>query len=161
MRTSILFVCMGNICRSPTAHGIFEARVQQAGLSDLIQIDSAATAAFHVGNPPDPRTIRAAAGRGYDLSQQRARQVQIEDFYRFDYVLPMDRMNLGNLKALRPRDSVAQLQLFMEYSRQKQYGQVPDPYSGDADGFELVLDLIEDAAAGLLQHLQSRLQAGR
>ena len=155
MKTNILFVCLGNICRSPTAQGVFETAVARAGMSDLIHIDSAATAAFHVGNPPDPRSIRAAAARGYDLSHQRARQVRIDDFYQFDYVLPMDRMNFGNLKALRPNDASSHLALFMEYSRLKQYGQVPDPYSGGEDGFELVLDLLEDAAQGLIHHLQT------
>lgn len=150
----VLFVCLGNICRSPTAHGVFEQRVQRAGLADRIRVDSAATGAFHVGSPPDPRTQRAAAARGYDLSSQRARQVHPDDFQRFDYILPMDRMNLGNLRALCPKDYRGYLGLFMDFSRQKQYGQVPDPYSGGADDFELVLNLVEDAADGLLAHIR-------
>lgn len=154
MSAKVLFVCLGNICRSPTAQGVFEYRVRDAGLADRIIIDSAATGAFHVGNPPDPRTVAAAARRGYDLSAQRARQVRPEDFHHFDFILPMDRMNLGNLKALQPKDFQGHLGLFMDFSRQRQYGQVPDPYSGDADGFELVLDLIEDAAEGLLAHIR-------
>ncbi|HQQ62402.1 MAG TPA: low molecular weight protein-tyrosine-phosphatase [Pseudomonadales bacterium] len=150
----VLFVCLGNICRSPTAHGVFEQRVREAGLADLIQVDSAATGAFHVGNPPDPRTQRAAAARGYDLSEQRARQVTPADFQCFDFILPMDRMNLGNLKALKPKDFSGHLGLFMEFSRQRQYTQVPDPYSDGPEGFELVLELVEDAAQGLLDHIR-------
>lgn len=154
MPSSVLFVCLGNICRSPTAHGVFEKRVLEAGLEEKIIIDSAATAAFHVGNPPDPRTIRAAASRGYDLSQQISRQVTREDFYRFDFILPMDRMNLGNLKALQPKDFKGHLGLFMDFSKQRQYSQVPDPYSDGPEGFELVLNLVEDAAQGLLEHIR-------
>lgn len=155
MTVNVLFVCLGNICRSPTAHGVFEKRVQEAGLTDVIGIDSAATAAFHVGNPPDPRTMRAAAVRGYDLSQQISRQVKPEDFSRFDFILPMDRMNLGNLRALQPKDFKGHLGLFMDFSKQKQYSQVPDPYSDGPEGFELVLNLVEDAAMGLLEHIRN------
>jgi protein-tyrosine phosphatase len=150
----VLFVCLGNICRSPTAHGVFEHRVRAAGLTDSIHVDSAATGAFHVGNPPDPRTQRAAASRGYDLSGQIARQVRPDDFHTFDFILPMDRMNLGNLKALMPKNFTGHLGLFMEFSKQRQYSQVPDPYSDGPEGFELVLELVEDAAQGLLEHIQ-------
>ncbi len=153
-QVSVLFVCMGNICRSPTAHGVFEKHVLESGLSDRIRIDSAATAAFHVGNPPDPRTIHAAATRGYDLSQQISRQVCPEDFNHFDFILPMDRMNLGNLKALQPKDFKGHLALFMDFSKQRQYSQVPDPYSDGPEGFELVLNLVEDASQGLLEHIR-------
>jgi protein-tyrosine phosphatase len=155
----VLFVCLGNICRSPTAHGVFARQVEESGLGDRILVESAATAAFHVGNGADPRTVRAAATRGYDLSKHRARQVKPDDFARFDFILPMDRMNLGNLRALQPRDFAGQLDLFMRYNRRnKQYSQVPDPYNDGQDGFELVLDLVEDAAEGLLEHIrQTRL----
>ena len=157
---SVLFVCLGNICRSPTAHGVFEKHVLELGLSDLISIDSAATAAFHIGSPPDPRTISAAAARGYDLSQQISRQICLEDFYHFDFILPMDRMNLGNLKALQPKDFKGQLALFMDFSKQRQYSQVPDPYTDGPEGFELVLNLVEDASQGLLEHIRrEKLQA--
>lgn len=159
MKTKVLFVCLGNICRSPTAHGVFEKRVQEAGLADMILVDSAATAAFHVGNPPDPRTVRAAAARGYDLGAQRSRQVSKEDFQQFDFILPMDRINLLNLRAIQPKDFSGHLGLFMDYSQQRQYTQVPDPYNDGVESFELVLDLVEDAAVGLLQHIVSmRLQ---
>ncbi len=154
MPVKVLFVCLGNICRSPTAHGIFEQRVREAGLQEKILVDSAATGAFHVGNPPDPRTIRAAAARGYDLTGQIARQVRPQDFNEFDFILPMDRMNLGNLKALKPKNFTGHLGLFMEFSKQRQYSQVPDPYSDGPEGFELVLNLVEDAAAGLLEHIR-------
>src|SRR5690606_3583910 len=113
----------------------------------------------HVGNPPDPRTIRAAAARGYDLSVQRSRQVSKTDFQKFDFILPMDRINLSNLRAIQPKDFSGHLGLFMDYSRQRQYTQVPDPYNDGAESFELVLDLVEDAAEGLLRHIVStRLQ---
>lgn len=159
MTVKVLFVCLGNICRSPTAQGVFEKRVQEAGLAGRILVDSAATGAFHVGSSPDPRTIAAAATRGYDLTVQRARQIRPEDFHAFDFILPMDRMNLGNLRAMQPKDFRGHLGLFMDFSKQKQYGQVPDPYSGGHDGFELVLDLVEDAARGLLEHIRrERLQ---
>lgn len=155
----VLFVCLGNICRSPTAHGVLAHKVREAGLSDQILVESAATAAFHVGNSADPRTVRTAASRGYDLSQHRARQVQKADFDRFDFILPMDRMNLGNLRALCPVDFQGQLDLFMHFNRRhRSYTVVPDPYSDGQEGFELVLDLIEDAAEGLLEHIrQTRL----
>lgn len=153
MQTRVLFVCLGNICRSPTAHGVFEKRVQEAGLEDKVLVDSAATAAFHVGSSPDPRSIRAAASRGYDLTPQRARQVTKDDFQVFDLILPMDRINLSNLRAIQPKDFSGHLGLFLDFSKQKQYTQVPDPYNDSAEGFELVLDLVEDAAAGLLRHI--------
>jgi protein-tyrosine phosphatase len=159
MKTRVLFVCLGNICRSPTAHGVFEKRVQEAELADVVSVDSAATAAFHVGNPPDPRTVRAAAVRGYDLTAQRSRQVSKADFQLFDFILPMDRINLSNLRAIQPKDFAGHLGLFMDYSKQRQYTQVPDPYNDSAEGFELVLDLVEDAAEGLLRHIiATRLQ---
>ncbi|MBK8103897.1 MAG: low molecular weight phosphotyrosine protein phosphatase [Cellvibrionales bacterium] len=159
MKTKVLFVCLGNICRSPTAHGVFEKRVQDAGLAERIIVDSAATAAFHVGNPPDPRTVRAAAARGYDLTPQRSRQVTKADFHQFDFILPMDRINLSNLRAIQPKDFAGHLALFMDYSKQRQYTQVPDPYNDGAESFELVLDLVEDAAEGLLRNIVStRLQ---
>ncbi|MCC7516069.1 MAG: low molecular weight phosphotyrosine protein phosphatase [Pseudomonadales bacterium] len=153
MQTRVLFVCLGNICRSPTAHGVFEKRVQEAGLADKVLVDSAATAAFHVGSSPDPRSIRAAASRGYDLTPQRARQVTKDDFQVFDLILPMDRINLSNLRAIQPKDFAGHLGLFLDFSKQNQYTQVPDPYNDSAEGFELVLDLVEDAAAGLLRHI--------
>lgn len=153
MAKRVLFVCLGNICRSPTAHGVFFSRVRQAGLSADIQVDSAGTAAWHVGRPPDSRSQDFARRRGYDLAALRARQVAQSDFFDFDYILAMDQANLDALLALKPAASSAQLRLFLDYA-QSTSKEVPDPYYGGDDGFERVLDLIEDAAEGLLAMLQ-------
>ncbi|MFT5721724.1 MAG: protein-tyrosine phosphatase [Motiliproteus sp.] len=156
-RLAVLFVCLGNICRSPTAQGIFEQQVRERGLSASIEVDSAGTAAFHKGAAPDHRSTRVAAGRGYDLSRLRARQVLTEDFQRFDYILAMDADNLSNLQTIAPEGARAQLQLFLDYASQKNFTEVPDPYYGGARGFDQVLDLIEDASKGLLDRLSRRL----
>ena len=153
---SVLFVCLGNICRSPTAHGVFEKMVQDAGLQDRIRIDSAGTGAWHVGESPDKRATAAAARRGYPLDHLRARQATAGDFSRFDYVLAMDRGNYRDLENLRQEGSSAQLQLFLEYAARFDEREVPDPYYGGADGFDHVLDLVEDAAGGLLSHIRER-----
>lgn len=150
----VLFVCLGNICRSPTAHGVFQQLVDNEGLSERIIVDSAGTAAFHIGRPPDSRSTFAASKRGYDLSPLIARQVHPQDFTKFDFILPMDRMNMGNLRAMCPKDYHGELKLFLDYAKDRHYAQVPDPYSGEEDGFELVLDLIEDAAQGLLDTIK-------
>ena len=147
---------MGNICRSPTAEGVFRHLVGEAGLSDQILIDSAGTHGYHAGEPPDRRATAAAAKRGYDLSGQRARQVSEEDFARFDYVLAMDRANLAHLRAVCPLQHTTKLRLFLEFSERFVEREVPDPYYGGAQGFERVLDLAEDAARGLLMHLQQQ-----
>jgi protein-tyrosine phosphatase len=152
-KISVLFVCMGNICRSPTAEAVFYAQVQEAGLAHCIHIDSAGTHDYHVGCAPDARTQRAAKLRGYDLSALRGRQVEAEDFYRFDYVLAMDQANLAALRRLRPPDAAGHLGLFLEYARNHREREVPDPYYGGAAGFERVLNLVEDAAAGFLERL--------
>lgn len=151
------FVCLGNICRSPTAHGVFQKLVDDEGLSQRIIIDSCGTGSFHVGEMPDPRTIKAAAKRQYDLSVLRARQFKPDDFNQFDYILAMDRMNLGNLKAMAPKHYVGHLSLFLEFSKQRTYTQVPDPYYENETGFDLVLDLVEDASRGLLNDIKKRL----
>ncbi|MFT6915460.1 MAG: protein-tyrosine phosphatase [Motiliproteus sp.] len=156
-RLAVLFVCLGNICRSPTAQGVLEQQVREQGLSASIEVDSAGTAAFHRGAAPDHRSIKVAAGRGYDLSKQRARQVLVEDFQRFDYILALDTGNLNNLQALAPEGARAQLQLFLDYGSQKKFTEVPDPYYGGARGFDQVLDLIEDGSKGLLDRLCRRL----
>lgn len=156
---SVLFVCMGNICRSPTAEGVFRQQVKQAGLSRLIVTDSAGTLDYHVGDPPDPRAQAAAARRSYDLSRLRARQVTREDFERFDYLLAMDRDNLAYLHRLSPPDQRAKAQLFLEYATSVALHEVPDPYYGPTEGFERVLDMLEDASRGLLAHIQERLKA--
>jgi protein-tyrosine phosphatase len=153
MRTRVLFVCLGNICRSPTAEGVFRARAQAAGLTDLI-IDSAGTAAWHVGKRPDERTIRAAHQRGYDLAGLRARQVQEADFQSFDLILAMDRQNLNDLNTMRPASAVSRVDLFLSYATQLKQRDVPDPYYGGGEGFELVLDMVEQASDGLIEQLR-------
>lgn len=152
-KTSILFVCMGNICRSPTAEGVFRHRAEQAGLK--LDIDSAGTHAYHVGSKPDQRSMLHAQQRGYDLSAQRARQVSATDFEVFDHILAMDHDNLALLKARCPAPYQHKLGLFMQYARQSRCDVVPDPYYGGAQGFDLVLDYVEDAADGLIAMLQN------
>ena len=151
---SVLFVCLGNICRSPTAHGVLQHMVGARGLGSLLRVDSAGTGDWHVGEPPDARTRRAAAARGYDLSALRARQVTVADFARFDHILAMDRANLAELRRLRPAGFRGELDLFLRYATRDDVLEVPDPYHGGARGFEEVLDLVEDAAEGLLRCLQ-------
>jgi protein-tyrosine phosphatase len=155
-KTSLLFVCMGNICRSPTAEGVFRAQVQAAGLEHALEIDSAGTHAYHIGAMADTRSQQFAAKRGYDLSRQRARQVSAADFVKFDYVLAMDRDNLALLQAACPSKYRHKLGLFMQYAKNSPVDEVPDPYYGGGSGFDLVLDYIEDASVGLLAHLQQR-----
>ncbi|KJH80851.1 low molecular weight protein-tyrosine-phosphatase [Stutzerimonas stutzeri] len=153
---NVLFVCMGNICRSPTAEAVFRKHVQDVRLEGRISIDSAGTGGWHVGKGPDPRSCQAAARRGYDLSTLRARQVAVEDFQRFDLILAMDHENLERLQALRPSNSRGELGLFL---RRYNLGEdaVPDPYFGGQDGFEQVLDLIERASVALLNEVRERL----
>lgn len=157
MSVSVLFVCLGNICRSPTADGIFRHQLEQAGLSKRVRVDSAGTGGWHIGRGPDPRTVAAARQRGYDLSPLRARQVSVADFDEFDFILAMDNANLKDLRALAPAHFQGHLGLFLEFSKRYDEHEVPDPYYGEGDGFERVLDLVEDASAGLLRHIQQRL----
>ncbi len=155
-KISVLFCCMGNICRSPTAEAVFRTRVEEAGLAQHIAIDSVGTHDYHIGNPPDLRTQRAAKQRGYDLSNLRGRQVEVVDFSRFDYVLAMDNANMAILQGLCPAVQRDRLELFLQYAQSHQETEVPDPYYGGEDGFENVLDMVEDAAAGLLLHIQKQ-----
>ncbi len=150
----VLFVCMGNICRSPTGQGVFEKVVADAGLSHVISIDSAGTHSYHVGHPPDPRAQEAALKRGVDLSTQRARRVSEADFFEFDYVLAMDESNYADLSELATPDTKQRLHLFLSFAPHLNKREVPDPYYGGTQGFERVLDLIEEAAEGLLAHIQ-------
>ncbi len=152
MSTKILFVCMGNICRSPTAEGVFRHRAQLAGLD--VHIDSAGTHAYHVGEPPDPRSTEFAAQRGIDLSSQRARKVADSDFVEFDHILAMDKDNLARLLAACPAQHQHKLGLFMQYASNSDSEVVPDPYYGGPRGFDQVLDYIEDASDGLIAHLR-------
>jgi len=152
----ILFVCMGNICRSPTAEGVFRHKVKAAGLENKIHIDSAGTIAYHVGHPPDPRAQKAALKRGVDLSPQRARRVSRRDFEEFDFVIAMDSDNHYELEAICPTGHEDRLHMFLKFARNSRETDVPDPYYGGVNGFETVLDLIEDASEGLLTHLQEQ-----
>jgi protein-tyrosine phosphatase len=153
---SVLFVCMGNICRSPTAQGVFEHLVKSYGLSSRIEIDSAGTHAYHVGEPPDKRAMEAARKRGLELDGQRARRVSEVDFGEFDYVLAMDRDNYDDLLALCPPEHQSKLHLFLQFADEADEDEVPDPYYGGITGFERVLDLIEQAARGLLAEIRQQ-----
>jgi len=153
---SVLFVCLGNICRSPTADGVFRTMCQTMNAQKNIEVDSAGTAGWHTGRSPDTRSIAAAKQRGYDLSFLKARQVSPEDFQRFDYVLAMDANNLIDLKKICPSNYTGTLDLFLAFAEQPHDGDVPDPYHGDIDGFDVVLDLVEDGCRGLLADMQKR-----
>jgi protein-tyrosine phosphatase len=145
---------MGNICRSPTAEAVFRHYVENAGMSEKILIDSAGTHDYHIGDKADARAQRAAQQRGYDMSRLRGRQVEEGDFSNFDYVLAMDMANLSILQRITPPDSDTRARLFLEYARHHGEREVPDPYYGGEDGFERVLDMVEDAAQGLLQEIR-------
>ena len=146
-------VCMGNICRSPTAHGVLEHLVQQAGLQQRIHVDSAGTHGYHIGAPPDPRSQQHAAARGYDLSTQQARHLQARDFAAFDWVLVMDADNERIARALCPPQHQPKIHRLTAFCQRHQAQEVPDPYYGGHAGFEQVLDWCEDACAGFLAHL--------
>ena len=155
----ILFVCLGNICRSPTAEAVLRELAAREAPELVLEVDSAGTAAYHVGQPPDPRTSAAAARRGYDLSRLRARTVEPVDFERFDLILAMDRENLKALRRRAPSHAHERLRLFLEFSPDAAPEDVPDPYYGGPNGFEQVLDLVEAATRGLLKHLRQRTRA--
>jgi protein-tyrosine phosphatase len=152
----VLFICMGNICRSPTAHGVFEALIRKEGLERYIEVDSAGTHAYHVGEQPDSRSQMAAMGRGYDLSYQRARKVVQDDVEYFDYLLAMDEANLSDLHLTMPDHLHEKISLFMEYAPHYGQREVPDPYYGGEQGFDRVLDMVEEASKGLLEAIKSR-----
>ena len=156
-KVSVLFVCMGNICRSPTAEGVFRHRVEAAGLTSSIRIDSAGTHAYHQGEAPDRRAQAAAERRGVSMAGQRARRVRDDDFEVFDLIIAMDRLNLETLKDRADAGQHERIRLMLEFSSAASVEDVPDPYYGGAAGFERVLDLVEDAAEGLLQHLRTRM----
>ena len=149
----ILFVCLGNICRSPTAEGVLRAIAARDFPSLNVEVDSAGTADYHVGEPPDRRTVAAARRRGYELGALRARLVRPGDFLEFDQILAMDRANLVALESRRPQGASARLGLFMEFAPDSGFNEVPDPYYGGIEDFERVLDLCEVAARGLLSRL--------
>lgn len=154
-RISVLFVCMGNICRSPTAEGVFRHFLAEAGLADKVRVDSAGTHAYHVGEPPDRRAQAAAERRGISLADIRARRIDDSDFAAFDYLIAMDELNLHTLAETASDEYRSRLSLFLDYSSGPET-EVPDPYYGGSAGFERVLDLIEDASRGLLEMLRSK-----
>ena len=154
-KTAILFVCMGNICRSPTAEGVFRSRAAAAGLGEMLSIDSAGTHDYHIGSAPDARSAASAAKRGIDLSTQRARQVDAADFSNFDRIYAMDQDNLARLSAACPPEHRHKLGLFMQFASHSPSSVVPDPYYGNGDGFDRVLDYIEDASDGLIADLKA------
>ena len=154
----VLFVCLGNICRSPTAEGVFRQLLAREAptLATSWSVDSAGTADYHSGAPPDPRTVAAARARGYELAHLRARQIEPADFSRFALVLAMDRSNLSNLRALAPDHLQDRIGLFLDHAPELSGREVPDPYYGTPAGFELVIDLVEIASRGLILSLQQR-----
>lgn len=150
--SKILFVCLGNICRSPAAEGVLRAKANERGLK--MTIDSAGTGGWHAGDPPDPRMVRAAARRGYKLDHIRARQVELADFYMFDYLLAMDLRNQSELLAMAPPNRECDIRLFLDFADGPER-ETPDPYYGGDRGFDRVLDLIENGVEGLLDHLEN------
>jgi len=154
--TRVLFVCLGNICRSPTAEGMLRHLAAREAPLLPLEVDSAGTGDYHIGDPPDPRSRLAAMRRGIDIGGLRARQIAADDFLRFDFILAMDPDNLRNLRAAAPPGASARVRLFLEYAPQTGRLDVPDPYYGDENGFETVLDLVEAASRGLLASLERR-----
>lgn len=151
---NVLYVCLGNICRSPSAEGVFRSLVRARGLEHMIGVDSAGTHGYHIGKAPDPRAVAGARRRGADLSDLRVRQAVPDDFRRFDYVIATDRSNLDDLAAICPADAAGHLHLFLEFAPETGRRDVPDPYYDGREAFEAMLDLIEAGAAGLLAHIE-------
>ena len=156
----MLFVCTGNICRSPTAETVFRALVKRAGLAEAIIIDSAGTHDYQVGQPPDPRAISQARLRGYELPDRCARQIDYDDFDHFEWILAMDQFNLDELEAMKPRRFRGHLGLFLDFAPEAGSLEVPDPYNGEAEDFDRVLDLSERGAAALLEVVRKSLVTG-
>lgn len=157
----VLFICMGNICRSPTAHGVFRTYVEQSGLSDLIEIDSAGTHAYHIGEAPDLRSQAHARQRNYELSDLTARQLQGNDFHHYDLLLVMDWDNLALTEKICPKIYQYKIRRLTEFCKTKEASVVPDPYYKGSEGFEEVLDLVEDACDGLLEYAQTILGSAK
>ena len=159
-RISVLFVCLGNICRSPTAHVVFESMVNAKGLADRIHVDSAGTGDWHLGKAPDTRSSATALERGYDMSHLKSRLVTSDDFLNFDYIIAMDSKNLADMHAMSPPNFEGIIRLILDHSQSDRYldvREVPDPYYGGEDGFPFVVDLIEDASKGLLDTIIAEL----
>ncbi|WP_320836626.1 low molecular weight protein-tyrosine-phosphatase [Zhongshania sp.] len=154
MPIHVVFVCLGNICRSPAAQGVFEKYVLDAGLADKVSVDSCGTAAFNLGKSPDPRSIAAAGRAGYDITQQIARQIDDHDYQHASYVVAMDRMNLTNVLAWAPADYDGEIKLLMDYCGHNGNSQIPDPYYDDEHSFDRVIQQIEIAAKGLLETIR-------
>lgn len=150
---TVLFVCLGNICRSPTAEGVFRHQLREAGLTEKFVIDSAGTGEWHVGSPPDPRAQAAALIRGFDISSLRARQISGSDFDRFDHIIAMDHSNYRDLVSLAGVERQHKVRLLLEFAAHIDLEEVPDPYYGGDNGFDRVIDLIETASAGLLHSI--------
>ena len=154
LKHKILFVCMGNICRSPSAEGVFRNMVKEHNLSQFFSIDSCGTHSYHTGQSPDSRSQHAAMRRGIDISQQTARTIEQNDFNRFDYILAMDNHNRSFLQSMADEVYLNKIHLFLEYAENCKLIEVPDPYFGGEEGFEIVLDLLQQASIGLIKHLQ-------
>ena len=154
LKHKILFVCMGNICRSPSAEGVFRDMVKEHNLSQFFYIDSCGTHGYHTGQAPDSRSQHAAMRRGIDISQQTARTIEQNDFNRFDYILAMDNHNRSFLQSMADEVYLNKIHLFLEYAENCKLIEIPDPYFGGEEGFEIVLDLLQQASIGLLKHLQ-------
>ena len=154
LKHKILFVCTGNICRSPSAEGVFRDIANEQKLSQFFYIDSCGTHSYHTGQSPDSRSQYAAMKRGIDISQQIARTIEQNDFNRFDYILAMDKYNLSFLQTMADKKHVNKINLFLEYAENYKLIEIPDPYYGGEDGFEIVLDLLQEASIGLIKQLQ-------
>jgi len=159
-QVSVLVVCTGNICRSPTGEGVLRHLAQQRGLADKVKVASAGTHDYHVGQCPDPRTVKHARKRGYDLSAQRAQQLSADHFHEFDYILAMDRGHLRIARSMAPKDAKARLGMFLEASARWRGEDVPDPYYGGVQEFERVLDMVEEAAQRWLDRFEAELDPG-
>ena len=157
----VLFVCLGNICRSPTAHAVFRSKVRDAGLQEVILVDSAGTGSWHIGSPPDDRSIQVAKNHGYDMNNIYARQICAKDFEEFDYILAMDEENYNNIQLVNGYSESVLLHYFLHFSSITERLDVPDPYYNKADGFSEVLNLIEGAADGLLDHLKIQIAGAK
>ena len=154
---NILFVCMGNICRSPSAEGFFARVLEQSAYKDLVSCDSAGTHSYHVGHAPDSRAVDTATNFGVDIAHLRARKVSVSDFHNYDLIVAMDRSNFADLKAIQPVSSNASLKMMMKYHPEGQPEEVPDPYYGGIDGFTYMCELLESATVGLLKDIEERL----
>lgn len=155
-KVKVLFVCLGNICRSPTAHAVFRQLVREQNLEELIEIDSAGTAAFHIGKSPDERSTQVARGRGIEMKDLRARKVDFGDFIVYDYILAMDESNYSNLRDLALPEHFDKISMFLDFAEDWEDREVPDPYYGGPEGFDRVFDMVTDASEGLLRHIQER-----